>query len=233
MVDAGQIALVVGGSGDIGRVIARYLGELGYRVAITARSTDRLEGALRELRERRLEARGFLCDLADENAVIELFDQFRDAYPRLDVLVNAAGMSEHRFLLKADYRHFEQTLRVNLVGPAVVARNALLLMRKARSGTIVNITSAGGKHGRKGFGAYSASKGGLIALSDSLREEARRYGVRVATICPDKVDTRMHGEDPERANMISPSDVAEAVVFLLRLSPNAVVREVQIENAQP
>jgi 3-oxoacyl-[acyl-carrier protein] reductase len=232
MVDSAEVALVIGGSGDIGRAVASSLGKLGYRVAITARSSERLEEALRELREGGLTPEGFLCDLADENAVENLFTEFQRLYHRLDVVVNAAGISEPRLLFKSDYRHFEQTLRVNLVGPAIVARNALLLMRKARRGTIVNIASLGGKQGRMGFGAYCASKGGLIALSDSLREEAARFGVRVATICPDKVDTRMHGDDPERTVMIRASDVAEAVIFLLRLSPRAVVREVLIHGSQ-
>jgi len=232
MVDSTEVALVVGGSGDIGRAIALRLGELGYRIAIAGRTAERLEEASRELRESGSEVRGILCDLTDESAIGRLFDELREAYARLDVLVNAAGISEPRFLFKADSRHFEETLRVNLIGPGLVARNALMLMRKTGRGTIVNIASLGGRQGRKAFGAYCASKGGLIALSDSLREEAARYGVRVATISPDRVDTRMHGNDPERANMIRPSDVAEAVVFLLRLSPAAVVREVQIHGVQ-
>jgi 3-oxoacyl-[acyl-carrier protein] reductase len=159
-----------------------------------------------------------------------VFDEIRESYGRLDVLVNAAGISEPRFLLKADLRHLEDTIRINLIGAALVCRNALLLMRKAGRGTIVNIASMSGRQGRRAFAAYSASKGGLIALSDSLREEAARFGVRVATISPDRVDTRIHGDDAERANMIRPSDVAEAVVFLLQLSPTAVVLEVQIHG---
>jgi 3-oxoacyl-[acyl-carrier protein] reductase len=232
MVDASEVALVVGGSGDIGRAIAHRLGKIGYRVAITGRTPERLEKASRELRESGVEVRELLCDLADETAIERLLDEIRESYRRLDVLVNAAGISEPRFLLKADSRHIEDTLRVNLIGPGLVARGALVLMRKAGRGTIVNIASLGGRQGRKGFGAYCASKGGLIALSDSLREEAARFGVRVATVCPDKVDTRMHGDGAERAGMIRPSDVAEAVVFLLRLSPAAVVREVQIHCIQ-
>jgi 3-oxoacyl-[acyl-carrier protein] reductase len=233
MIDAAEVALVVGGSGDIGRAIARRLGELGYRVAITGRTAERLEEASRELRESGLEVRALLCDLAEESAIAKLFDELGETYDRLDLLVNAAGITAPRFLFKADSRHFEETLRVNLIGPSLVARAALVLMRKAGRGTIINIASLGGRQGRKAFGAYCASKGGLLALSDSLREEAARYGVRVATISPDRVDTRTHGDDPDRANMIRPSDVAEAVAFLLRLSPNAVVREVQIHGSEP
>ncbi len=227
-----QVAFVVGGSGDIGRAVASRLGQLEYRVAITGRTEERLEDVIRELRESGVDARGFLCDLADEKSIASLFDGFRDAYDDLDVLVNAAGICEPRLLVKADQAHFEEMLRVNLIGPALVARHGLLLMRKARRGAIVNIASLGGREGQKGFGAYCASKGGLIALSDSLREEAARFGVSVSSVCPGKVDTRMHGDDPERPKMIRPADVAEAVVFLLRLSPAAVVREVRIYNTE-
>jgi NAD(P)-dependent dehydrogenase (short-subunit alcohol dehydrogenase family) len=230
--DEGEVALVVGGSGDIGRAIAGRLGKLGYRLVITGRSEERLEAATRELRGAGQEVRAIRCDLADDSSIEALFDEIRRSFGRLDVLVNSAGMGEPRFLLKADARHLENTLRVNLVGPALAARNALLLMRKSGSGAIINIASMGGREGRRGFGAYCASKGALIALSDSLREEAARFGVRVSTICPDKVDTRMHGENAERAGMIPPSDVAEAVAFLLQLSPAAVVREVQLRNRE-
>ncbi|MBI4342464.1 MAG: SDR family oxidoreductase [Candidatus Omnitrophica bacterium] len=228
-----QVALVVGGSGDIGREVASRLGQLGYRLAITGRTEPRLEEAVGKLREFGADVRGFLCDLTDEEAIAGLFDELGEAYGRLDVLINAAGTAQPRLLIKADRSHFEETLRVNLVGPALVARHGLMLMRKAGRGTIINITSLGGRQGRKGFAAYCASKGALIALSDSLREEAAKFGVRVASVCPDKVDTRMHGDDPERSGMIRPADVAEAVVFLLRLSPAAVVREVRIYNTEP
>lgn len=232
MSEGPQVALVVGGSGDIGRAVASRLGQLGYRLAITGRTEPRLEEAVGKLCESGLDVRGFLCDLSDEQAIASLFDALDDAYGSLNVVVNAAGVCEPRSLIKANQSHFEETLRVNLIGPALVARHSLILMRKVGGGAIVNITSLGGREGRKGFGAYGASKGGLIALSDSLREEAARFGVRVASVCPEKVDTRMHGDDPERPNMIRPADVAEAVVFLLRLSSAAVVREVRIYNTE-
>ena len=232
MSEAAQVALVVGGSGDIGKAVAARLGQLGYRLAITGRTAVRVDEAVRGLRESGADVQGFVCDLAQETSISGLFDAFREVYSRLDVVVNAAGVCEPRQLMKATQSDLETTLRVNLVGPALVARHSLGLMRTSGRGMIVSITSAAGRNGQKGFGAYSASKGGLMALSDSLREEAARFGVRVATVCPEKVDTRMHGTDPERAKMIHPADVAEAVVFLLRLSPAAAVREVRIYNTE-
>ena len=226
------VALIVGGSGDIGRAVAVKAGELGFRLAITGRTVERLDDAVCVLRDAGFETRGFLLDLSSENGIADFFGTFREVYRQLDLLVNAAGVCEPRQVIKATQAEFEDTLRVNLVGPMLVARHGLALMRAAGSGTIINITSDAGKQGRKGFGAYSASKGGLIALTDSLRDEATRYGVRVASVCPEKVDTRMHGNQPERAAMIRPADVAEAVGFLLRLSSNAVVREVRIYNTE-
>jgi NAD(P)-dependent dehydrogenase (short-subunit alcohol dehydrogenase family) len=224
------VALIVGGSGDIGRAVATKAGELGFRLAVTGRTAGRLDDAVCLLRDAGFETRGFLLDLSTENGVADFFGTFREAYRRLDLLVNAAGVSVPRQVIKATQAEFEETLRVNLVGPMLIARHGLALMRAAGAGTIINITSDAGKRGRKGFGAYSASKGGLIALTDSLREEATRYGVRVASICPERVDTRMHGSVPEREKMIRPTDIGSAVEFLLRLSPAAVVREIRICN---
>lgn len=226
-----MVALVLGGSGDIGRAVASKLGEMGYRLAVGGLTGTRIEAAVRELADGGVEARGFVCDLTDDDAIASLFEDLRRVYGRLDVLVNAAGIAEPRLLAKVDRQHLEATLRANLVGPALAARHALGLMR-GTGGTIVHIASVAARHGQRGFGAYAASKGGLLALSDTLRDEAARFGVRVASICPDRVDTRMHGSEPERAAMIRPADVAEAVAFLLRLSPTAAVRELWIHNTE-
>lgn len=230
--EGGPTALVVGGSGDIGRAVALRIGELGYDLVVTGRRQDRVDEAVAGLRSAGHLASGHVLDLSDTDAIEGLFDGLAEGAGGLDVLVNAAGVATPRPLLRADREHFDEALTVNLVGPALVARRALMLMRRARSGTIVHVTSLGGVDGRKGFGAYSAAKGALIALSDSLRKEAARYGVRVASVCPGEVDTQMHGDSPEREKMIRPEDVAEAVAFLLRLSPRAEVREVRIHNPE-
>jgi NAD(P)-dependent dehydrogenase (short-subunit alcohol dehydrogenase family) len=226
----GPVALVIGGSGDIGRAVASKLGKLGYRVAIAGLTGPHVDEAVRALQERGGDARGFVCDLTDEDAIVRLFEGVDGAYGRLDVLVNAAGIAEPRLLARADQRHLERTLRANLIGPALAARHALARMRKVGGGTIVNVASTAAREGRKGFGVYGASKGALLSLSASLRQEAARFGVRVSSVCPGRVDTRMHGEDPERPTMIRPDDVAEAVAFLLRLSPHAEVRELWVHN---
>ena len=224
------VALVIGGSGDIGRAVASRLGQLGYQIVVTGLAQARVDAALAVLGEAGIAARGFVCDLGDADAIARVFEEIGNAYGRLDVLVNAAGVAEPRLLMRADPPHFEATLRTNLIGPALAARQALGLMRKAGGGTIVNVASSAAREGARGFGAYAASKGGLVALSHSLRLEAARHGVRVSSVCPGRVDTRMHGDDPDRPKMIRPDDVAEAVVFLLHLSPQAEVRELWIHN---
>jgi NAD(P)-dependent dehydrogenase (short-subunit alcohol dehydrogenase family) len=225
------VALVVGGSGDIGLAIASRLGRLGYQLVITGRTSERLDRAVNRLREQGAQVRGVPLDLRDEGEIERLFTGLQ--VPPLDVTVNAAGIAEAKSILRATAAHYQETLAVNLIGAALVARESLKVMRKAGKGTIINVASTGGREGQKGFAAYCASKAGLSVLSDSLREEAARYGIRVATISPDKVDTRMHGEDPARARMVPPDDVAEAVTFLLRLSPLAVVREIRLDQQGP
>jgi 3-oxoacyl-[acyl-carrier protein] reductase len=225
-----QVALIVGGSGDIGRAVCRKLGELGYRILLTGRTQERVTEAAEELQRAGIDARGVVCDLNDDASIAKVFDELGTAFGRLDALVNAAGVSEPRLLVRADRSHLEATFGVNVVGPALVAGRALTLMRKSGRGLIVNIASMAAVEGKKGFGAYGASKGALVAMAESLREEAARFGVRVATICPDRVDTRMHGDNPDRAKMIPPKDVAETVAYLLRLSPEAEVHQVWIRN---
>ena len=230
MTDEEATALVVGGSGDIGLAVASRLGYLGYPLVITGRSPDRLDRAVGRLREEGAQVRGVQLDLREERQITGLFEELRALTAPLGVTVNAAGIAEARPILRATAAHYQEILAVNLIGAALVARESLALMRKAGTGTIINVASTGGHEGQKGFAAYCASKAGLRAFSDSLREEGARIGVRVATISPDKVDTRMHGDDPARARMVRPEDVAEAVAFLLRLSPLTEVREIRLDR---
>jgi short-subunit dehydrogenase len=124
-------------------------------------------------------------------------------------------------------------LRVNVLGSLAVCKAVLPIMRRQRSGHIINIGSLGARQPKAGLAAYCASKAALAAMAGALRKESERIGVRVSTVAPGPVDTRMHGAaNPNAAKMIRPNDVAEAVAFLLRLSPTALVPELSIHTAE-
>ena len=155
----------------------------------------------------------------------------RNRFGRIDVLVNAAGIAEPGFFARAGLDHWEGVLRTNLLGVVTTCKAVLPVMKRQKSGHMITVGSYASEDGRAGFAAYSASKAGLMAMADSLRREAGRFGIKIATIAPEEVATAMHGADnPEAEAMIRPEDVAQTVSYLLRLSPTASVTEVMLRR---
>jgi len=224
-------ALIAGGSGDIGRAIATRLGGLGYRIVLAARDERRLAEAESALQAAGHSVESHRCDLREETEIDALVQSVLESTGRIDVLVNAAGVSHGEILLRSRRQSWDDMLATNLVGAAMLCKAVLKGMRRRKSGYIIQIGSIAGQEGIAGRAAYSASKAGLRAMSDSLRAEVRNHGVRVSTISPGMVDTRMHGPDNAQADqMLRPADVADAVAFLLGLSPNSTVRELLLET---
>ena len=222
-------ALIAGGSGDIGRAIAEMLGERGYRLALAGRDENRLREAADALAASGCSVEIHRCDIAQEAQVDQLVQSVLSGMGKIDVLVNAAGVSRGEFMLRLRRETWDEMLATNLIGAAFLCKSVLKAMRRRKTGYIINIGSAGGREGVAGLAAYSASKAGLRAMSDSLRAEARIHSVRVSMVSPARVATRMHGaENADADRMLQPADVAEAVAFLLRLSPNAVVPELPL-----
>ena len=150
-------------------------------------------------------------------------------FGRIDVLVNNAGVARWSDVENITDEHLDYQLNVNLRGPLYCSQVVLPYMKGQQSGYIINISSICGKSGFAGTAAYSASKFGLMALSDSLREEGASSNIKVTAICPGFVATPMVTDAPvPLEEMIKPEDIAKAVLFLLNLSEYAAVREIVI-----
>ncbi len=191
---------------------------------MTGRDEEKLQEALARLGSE--EASAHRMDLAESDEIRGLFGGIKLEQGRLDVVVIAAGTTDHAFVSRANVEHWRDVLQVNLVGPALVCQAAMALMRKARTGQIVLVGSTAGRTPRLGYPAYSAAKAGIDALAGAVRLEAKRIGVKVSVIQPDRVATDVHPEDTDRSCMVQVTDVAETVAFLLRLSAAVVVPEV-------
>jgi 3-oxoacyl-[acyl-carrier protein] reductase len=222
-----KTALITGGSGDIGRAIAAKLAEMGYALALAGRDAERLASVRLGLSGFGVDVEPFLFDITDEAAVRQLIASVVGRFGRIDVLVNAAGIGKKDFVARTRPETWLALLSTNAIGVAIVCREVLAVMKRAGRGEIINIGSTAGRRGVAGLAAYSASKAAMMALSDSLREEAERSGIRVFVVAPDRVATRMQGEGVVDG-MLLPSDVAEAVAFLLRLSPAAQLPELSL-----
>jgi NAD(P)-dependent dehydrogenase (short-subunit alcohol dehydrogenase family) len=224
---------VTGGSSGIGLAISRALAEDGYAVTISARRPDKLEAAVRTLSDDGLEVTAAAANVASEDEVKALVAGHRERYGRLDVLVNNAGVGVGSAIDEVETKKMDMQIDVNLRSYVLAMRDAMPMLREAGAehgkALIVNTASIAGKGGQGWLAVYSATKAGVIGLSQAIQMEVGGAGVQVTALCPAFVDTPMtewvQGQvKPEE--MIKPEDLAETVRLLLRTSPYCLIPEV-------
>ncbi len=224
---AGKTALVTGASRGLGQAIAEALLRAGAQVIMVSANAERLAGAVAALQAEGLPATMQRCDLADPSAIAALIEAVHRDPGHLDILVNAAGISEGHALFDYPDELWAHTLQVNLTAPFVLARGLAPLMAAQQSGSIINITSLNAERGFPGNPAYVAAKGGLKQLSKALAVDLAPHGIRVNTIGPGYFHTDMNSgswQDPERRAQRSahtllgrwgePQELAGLVIFL-------------------
>jgi 3-oxoacyl-[acyl-carrier protein] reductase len=222
----GAVALVVGGSGGIGRAVAAAFAEPGASVVVQYSSN---EAAAKEtalvVESSGAHAMYVHADITDDRSVRQMFRQIRSTFGRLDVLVNTAGITNDGYTLMMSTAKFESVVQVNLIGAFRCARDALKMMASQKSGSIINVSSLIGILGWEGQANYSAAKGGLIALTKSMAREVVGFGVRVNAVAPGLIDTEMLRTIPSEhldlyKNCIGmkrfgrPDEVANVIAFL-------------------
>jgi NAD(P)-dependent dehydrogenase (short-subunit alcohol dehydrogenase family) len=232
-VDA-RAALITGGSSGIGLAIARALGQEGYGLTVSARRPEKLEAAAQGLRDEGFEVLSIPANMADEEALGSLVAAHRERFGRLDVVVNNAGLGIGGAVADAETKKLDLQLNVNLRAVYLLARECIPMLKEAGSehgkALLVNTASIAGKHGQGWLAAYSATKFGVVGLSQALHKELSNDGVQVTALCPGFVATAMTDwieDQVPKEKMIQPEDIAEGVRFLLRTSPNCIVPELQ------
>ncbi len=224
-----RTALVTGGGRGIGRAIALALTRAGATVAITARTGRQLDTVVDEITRAGGAAHALVADLTDDDAVVGLVDRVRAALGGLDILVhNAGGAPPHADFARASIASVDTTLRLNLRAPMLLTHHLLPELRRRPEPAIVFIASITGMSGSAGAAAYSAAKFGIRGFAQSLFEEVRELGIRVAVVSPGFVDTALVPPNRriDRARMLRPDDVADAVLFALRTASTATCAEI-------
>jgi len=227
---AGKVALITGARQGIGLAIARALAAAGCNLVITSRNLPHLHRAAGSLAKQKVRVLPVVCDVRKPESVASLFAATRREFPRLDILINNAGVA-HANLTVHELPHevWKDVIDTNLTGTFLITRSALLMMK--RGGAIVNNLSVAAKRIFLGSAGYDASKHGALALTTALREELRSRGIRVIALLPGAADTAIWDTiwpDAPRKKMMSPDSVAQAVVNALVLPEQATVEELTI-----
>ena len=230
---AKRAALITGASSGIGLAIARALGEDGYVLTVAARRQEKLESAAAGLRADGIEAQHIVANMTNEEDVVGVFAQHRNAYGRLDVLVNNAGVGIGAPMEEIQTKHLDMQLAVNLRALILGTREGLPMLREAGAehgkALIVNTASIAGKGGQAWLSIYAATKAAVINFTQSTHSEAGRDGIQCTALAPGFVDTPMTEFAKEQVpaeEMIQPADLGEAVRFLLRTSRHCHVPEI-------
>lgn len=212
-----MIALITGGSSGIGAALARRLAQSGATVGIVGRRAALLDEVLADCVVTSPDSRRWVLDLGDLEAAQRLAIEVWDAFGHLDVLVNNAAIPKVRPALRLTPADIEEAMRVNFFSPARMTLAVLPRMLDRACGTIVNVSSMGGRVGIGHEAAYCASKFALCGWSESLAMDLDGTGVAVRLIEPGPIDTDIWDRPgEERAVMIpplvSPDVVAEGIV---------------------
>jgi NAD(P)-dependent dehydrogenase (short-subunit alcohol dehydrogenase family) len=222
-----QVAVVTGAGSGVGKAIAVALRQAGWRVALIGRRKQMLDSAL---------GLPFECNVADEKQVAATAQAIQQQLGTPLVLVNSAGVNiPKRSLAELSVEDFRYMIDVNLNGTYYCIHHFLPLMRAARTGTIINISSDSGLQANaKAGGGYAASKSAVRGLTQSINAEERLNGIRACAIFPGDIDTPILNNRPvpptpeARSRMLQPEDIARCVMLVIDLPHRAVIEELLI-----
>ncbi|KRF30360.1 SDR family oxidoreductase [Nocardioides sp. Soil805] len=224
--------LITGAGSGIGLVLARRLADRGDDLVLLARSEERAE----QMRADLPHAAYVVADLADPGTINGLGRQVDGP---VDSLVHVAGVVDLAPVSGLRLAQWEEQLAVNLTAPAVLTRELLPHLRRAR-GTVVFVNSSAGLSASAEWSAYAASKFGLRALADALRAEEVEHGVRVSTVFPSRTATPMQqkvheqeGRTYDASRWISPETVVDTLLHVLDLPRDATIPEVSVRPVVP
>ncbi len=245
----GTSALVTGASSGIGEATALALAQQGASVALVARRRERLESVAGQIRSSGGQATVIESDVTVQEQAIAAVEQAASEFGRLDIVVNNAGMMLLGPVLDAPTQEWDQMVAINVQGLLYVTHAALPHLLKAASqqprqvADIANISSVAGRVARSGSGVYNATKWGVNAFSESLRQEVTERHVRVALIEPGAVATELSGHNRpeiresiqerfEGVERLQAEDVAEAITFVVTRPRRTAINEVLIRPTE-
>jgi len=223
--------VLTGAGSGIGLEVARRLAARGDRLIMLVRSEDRIEPLVAAIPTY---DSVLVADLEAPSMVEEVGAEIVRSHPVIDSVIHSAGVVTLDPVARSGLIDWERQLAVNLTSPAMLTKALLPSLRAAR-GTVVFLNSGAGLSAHADWGAYAASKFGLRALADSLRAEEAAAGVRVSSVFPGRTATpmqaevhRQEGKAYDGARWIEPATVAESILHLLDLGPDASIPELVV-----
>ncbi len=229
----GKVAVVTGASGGIGEAAARALAKAGMKVALFARSGDKITALAEEIGNGAIAIPG---DVAKPEDVKQLFAAVESSFGGVDLLFNNAGIGILGKFADQDPADWKAQIDINVYGVLYVTQAAIPLMRGRPGAMISTVSSVAGQYGLENWSVYSATKYAVNGLHDAWRKELAADGIRVSLILPGPVWTNWGDKVPEGAmqkrretlQALTPDDVAQALLHSFATPPNVLFEEITI-----
>ena len=233
----GKTALITGAGRGIGRATAIAFAKEGINVGLVGRTIENLEKVAAELQPYGVNVAIAAANVAVNAEVMAAVEKIKADLGAIDILINNAGIGKFGSFLELSPEEFENIINVNLMGTYYVTRAVLPEMIEKKSGDIINISSTAGQKGAPVTSAYSASKFGVLGLTESLMLEVRKHNIRVSALTPSTVatdlafDTNLTDGNPDK--VMQPEDLAEVMVAQLKLHPRILMKSAGLWSTNP
>ncbi|QJB30201.1 3-ketoacyl-ACP reductase [Chitinophaga oryzae] len=233
----GKKVLITGGGKGIGRAVAVALAQEGADIALIGRSEAPLQEVVAALAGTGVKAAYAIADVGVMEEVDKAVASLTQQLGSIDILINNAGIAAFGGFMELTPAQWEDIIRVNLLGVYYVTRAVLPAMIDRKSGDIINISSTAGQRGAPLTSAYSASKFGLLGLTESLMLEVRKHNIRVSALTPSTIATDMAKElnltDGNPEKVLQPEDLAELIVAQLKMNRRVLLKTASIWSTNP
>jgi len=230
---ANTVSVVAGGSSGIGRAVVEVFAQQGSLVEFLANDEEGVRLVEKNLRGSGLDVRGTTLDTRDGEAIRNFVEDVITRRGHIDVLVNSVGIQRYGTVVTTTEEIWDEAIDVNLKSMFLTAKYVVPHMQRAKSGSIINVSSAQATASQENVVAYTASKGAIVAMTRAMSMDHAHEGIRVNSVCPGSVDTPMlrasaasvHPEDPQRSidewgaghpigRVAQPYEIANAILFL-------------------
>ncbi|MBI5402586.1 MAG: SDR family oxidoreductase [Ignavibacteriae bacterium] len=226
-----KVIWITGASTGIGREMCMEFSKAGHIIVATARRKSRLVSLASEIKFAGREASAFVCNVASERSVQITTKRIREKYGKIDCLVNNAGVTVFKSFTDTKVYDFDYVMSINLRGAFLCMKSVIPQMIKNKRGHIINILSVAANTVYESSSVYSASKAGLLAMTNSLREETRRFNIKISNILPGATDTAMWDSKTRQKyknRMLSPAEVAHIALEVYQQPKKVLIEDIYI-----
>ncbi|MDX8047193.1 3-ketoacyl-ACP reductase [Gracilibacillus sp. S3-1-1] len=233
----GKTALITGSGKGIGKATAIALAKEGVNLGLVARTEADLKSLVAEIEPTGVKVAYAIADVASLEQVNKAVDSLTSEMGQFDILINNAGIGKFGSFLDLSPEEWKSMIDVNLMGTYYVTRAVLPQLIEKNGGDIINISSTAGQKGAPVTSAYSASKFGVLGLTESLALEVRKHNIRVTALTPSTVATdlafkeKLTDGNPEK--VLQPEDLAELIVAQLKLHPRVFIKSAGLWSTNP